>query len=280
MPIFTLKSYSDFIVANTKTAQEKLERFTKAGPANIHYLFDFDRTLTTSKNSNDDVTTWHLLHTLLPPEGRTDYNRLGDVYQTMEFSGTMTANDAERWWIETLELCIRYRITHKAIQEACKLIKLRDGAPDLFTLCEQAGVPTIILSAGVYDIIDHVMRSYKLQPTAVLSTRLQYGTNGQLNGWDRASLIHSLNKHEMGHSELSRIRNERPFTVLIGDSLEDANMVDPTHEVLRIRVDDHRADKTEDRTTYLQKSFAAGYDIVTGEDLLQVAGMTKRLLSC
>ena len=257
---------------------EKLERFCKAGPKNIHYLFDFDRTLTTSKHSNDDVTTWHLLHTLLPPEGRADYNRLGDVYQAMEFSGRMTTKDAERWWIETLELCMRHGVTQNAISEACSQIKLRDGASKLFALCKQAHVPTVILSAGVYDIIDHVMNAYDLHPTAVLSTRLKYDNKGTLSGWNKASLIHSLNKHEMGHSELSRIRTERPCTVLIGDSLEDAKMVDPHHEVLRIRVDDHRKDKSEDRTTYLAKSFEAGYDIVTGEDLLQVADITKKFI--
>lgn len=256
-----------FYVGSPEKVQAKLHRFAQAGPDSTYYLFDFDNTLTTSKHTGEDVSTWTLLHGLLPENGKTEIARLRNKYLPMEIAGSMTEKDALTWWDSALALYIKYPVYMKDIEAASKNVRLRDGTTRLFKSCEAADIPTVILSAGISNVIDSIVARHDIHPSLILSTEFVLGEDGRVLNWDRGSMIHILNKRERGHTELSRIRSERPYTILVGDALQDVDMVDGDEHVLRVRMCDLVHQDPAKRDSYLEQSFAAGFDMVLEEDL-------------
>jgi 5'-nucleotidase len=268
-----------FTVGNPSELAQKLQRLNTGGSERIHYLFDFDRTLTTSSHFGKDVTTWDLLDGLIPKEARAAYDPISKHYQNLEFEGKLSEADAFDWWACSFEFYIQHGMKLDAIHKTLGQLKIRKGAQELFALCEKNNIPTIILSAGIGDVIDILMQEHDMKPTAIISNKLHFAADGQLIGWDADSLTHVLNKYEKGHVKLSTMRSERPFTILVGDSVEDARMVRGTDDVLRIRVGDRLPHEKPKWEQYLQTSFNAGFDLVANqEDLLPLVELTGWLV--
>ena len=103
-------------------------------------------------------------------------------------------------------------------------------------------IPTIIISAGIKDIIELWRQRFEINPTIILSTNLTFSSEGYINGWDKDSLVHVLNKKEKGNKEVEKIKLKRPNTILIGDSLDDASMIEKEENVLRVAAHELRQD--------------------------------------
>ncbi|MET0779766.1 MAG: HAD-IB family phosphatase [Candidatus Saccharimonadales bacterium] len=262
----------NLILSDPAMVTEKLLYFAQAGPEQIYYLFDFDRTLTTSKHTGDNTTTWQILHGLLSDEGRKLSNAIRQKYLKMEDDGLLTREDAHAFSATLLDLHALHGTNRRDMEQAATQIRLRDGSEALFGACDAAHIPTVILSAGIRDIIELVARENNIHPTLLLSIKLQFDDNGRIIGWDKDSMILTNNKNENVKQWVSHIASARPLTVLIGDTVEDAKMVEGDQNVLRIRVCDSAVNDD-----YLKKSFAAGYDIVVEEDLEPLADLTNWL---
>jgi HAD superfamily phosphoserine phosphatase-like hydrolase len=258
---------------------DKLTRFRKASPNKLNYLFDFDRTLTTTAHIGKDITVWHLLDSLLPDEEHKKHRRLSSQYQAMELAGELTEDHALAWWTLSFEMYIQQGMNISQIRKVLGELKIREGAIELFALCESAGIPRVILSAGIGDVIEVITEEHGMRATSILSTKLRFAEDGRMIGWDPDSLVHILNKPEKGRSKLKSIQRERPFTVLFGDSVEDARMVKGSENVLRVRVGDwHWGDKSN-WDEYVQSSFDNGFDIVVKqEDLKPLVDLTRWLI--
>jgi HAD superfamily phosphoserine phosphatase-like hydrolase len=276
-PIFNPKELVGFIANDPVNVTAKIERFARAGAARIHFLFDFDQTLTTRKHTGRDVTTWQILHGLLPKEGKKISKELRVKYLALESAGKLSVQDSNDWSLSILDLHRFHGTNMNAIREIAKQVKLRDGTRELFDICHQTDIPTIILSAGIRDIIELIAHENGINPTILLSIKLQIAQDGRIIGWDKNSMVFTHNKREKVEQELFRIRAQRPLTVLVGDTLEDAQMVDGDENVLRIRVCDMTRDELKTDIEYLQQSFAAGYDMIIEEDLEPLAKLTEWL---
>jgi HAD superfamily hydrolase (TIGR01544 family) len=276
---FNSKNPAGFYVHNLAYVQQKLDNFARAGAKQISYVLDFDRTLTTSKHTGEDITTWYILHGVLPDMGQQEMNKLHDKFQPMEVAGDLTENDALTWWNSALDLYVKHPVNISDISKAATRVQLRDGTTQLFRDCENVGVPTVILSAGVSDVIDIIVSARGINPTLVLSTKLVLAEDGHILGWDRGSMIHVLNKREQGNNELSRIRDARPYTILVGDSLQDVDMVEGAEDVLRIRMCDLKHPNRATRQKYLKQSFEAGFDMVLEEDLEPLVRLNQWLIT-
>ncbi len=258
---------------------EKLRAFRAAAPDKLFCLFDFDRTLTTTAHLGKDVTIWDLIDGLIPAKEREAYEEASRQYQAMELDGRLTQDHALEWWALSFELYIEHGVKLEQIRKVLGGLKIRNGAAEMFKLCETAKVPAVILSAGIGNLIEIITEEHGMHPDAVLSTKLHFSEDGRMTGWDAESLVHTLNKHDKGHPRLAPIQAERPYTLLIGDSLEDARMVKGDEDVLRIRVGDHHWHNKSKWEEYLEQSFDAGFDIVVEqEDLLPVVELVKWLL--
>ena len=233
------------VVGDLSVLDAKIADFMQVGADSMHVIFDFDRTLTVKKpGSDDEVTTWHILGEHLPPEGKLEYKSLFQKYRGVELRGELTTQTAVDWWSASFELYIKYGINLVGVEDDfLNKASIRPGVAELFELCAKHGVPTVILSAGIRDVIEIWCRRYKIEPSLIISTALTMDVTGKITGWKKDTLVHVLNKSEATHTELVRIRGEHPKTFLVGDSLDDTTMASGDRDVIRIRVLDPRADE-------------------------------------
>jgi HAD superfamily phosphoserine phosphatase-like hydrolase len=249
------------ITANDEAFMRKVSEYATAGAAKLHVIFDFDRTLTVRKSEvyDGDVTSWHILRSHLPEngqemDGQRRYDALFAEYRAKEIAETLTEQDAITWWSSTLDLFVEYEVNMNEVEnDFVERASVRPGTAELFNLCNELEIPTIILSAGMRDVINVWSRVYGVDPTIVLSTALITDRRGRVIGWDKNTLVHVMNKHEAGHDEIAAIKADRPNVLVVGDSLGDADMVDD--EALRIRIYDPRVDALDDLDRVKRRTF-------------------------
>lgn len=233
---------------------QKIERFNSAGCAAVHLVLDFDRTLTIAADPFTEATSWQVMERQMPLDGKNEYAALFEKYRRFELDGTLTAPLAEEWWDRSLSLLTKYSVNLNVVEsDFLQSVGLREGAAELFNIANNRGVPSIVLSAGVKDVIDILLAQSGVSPFLVISTELTTNENGVVTGWLPSTVVHVLNKSEVRHFELDRTRRERPLSIIVGDSLDDANMAAGEEDVLRIRIVDPRPD--EDVGLTLSKTF-------------------------
>lgn len=256
LEIYNRDNLQGFLVRDKKIAIEKLGRFQSEGKGRTHLLFDFDRTLTVNNTEGEDITTWHILRSHFTPQAQRQYDVFFQRFRPLEIQQKLTQDDAIAWWEQALSLIKDSQVNMQTVeQNFLSKANARPYATEVFETCEQLGIPTVILSAGVKDVITLWCSYYKINPTVVLSTRLKLGEGGVVIGWEKDTLIHVLNKRERGHADLSRIQVTHPFTILVGDSVHDADMVEGDEDVIRIRVIDPREDENIDPKRFAEETF-------------------------
>lgn len=226
----------NFKLGNKEKIEKKISRFIKAGAEKLHLVMDFDRTLTTA----GATTSWQFLNNHLPHTGQIKSNELFEHYYPLEKSNKLTSKDAVLWWKSNIRLLTQHRINLYEIEEDfIKEIKIRPYTRELFDLCNKAKITTVILSGGLKDVIDIWFDCHQIKPSLVLATKLIINSKGEIVDWEKKTLIHILNKREMGHAELTKIRKTKPNIILLGDSLQDAQMVEGKEDVLRILINNN-----------------------------------------
>ncbi len=223
---------------------KKLARILSAGKDKLHLVCDFDRTLTKSVNDfGETVTTWAMLAKHLPPPAQKEAWKLFNKYRPREIKNELTTKDAVTWWKENLKILIKHKLKWSEItHDVENKMPIREGTAALFDFCQANQVPLIIISAGVKDLIELWCQKHGFKPTLILSTDLLFDDQGYLIGWKNGSLIHARNKKEKSSAQVQEIRKERPNTILLGDSMDDAAMVDTHAHVLKIVIDGHNHD--------------------------------------
>lgn len=243
-------------VSNLSAFEAKMANFTQVGANGVHVIFDFDRTLTIKKpGADDEVTTWHILGEHLPPEGKVEYKELFQKYRGIELSGELTNETAVEWWSASFELYIKYGINLPNVEhDFLNKASIRPGVAELFKLCASHKMPTVILSAGIRDVIEIWCCRYNIEPSLIISTALIMDDTGNITGWGKDTLVHVLNKSEATHAELVNIRKDRPKTFLVGDSMDDAAMASGDGDIIRVRILDPREDEAISEQE-IQKTF-------------------------
>ena len=218
----------------------------------IYLATDFDRTITPYANEKgEELTTWGLLSRKLPPDVLSEEVELYNKFRPLEVSGKMTDGDAFEWWSKNLDLYGRSRLKFSDLaHEVEDAIPARPGAKELFGICEKKEIPAVIVSAGIKDVIELWCRKYEVRPEVILSTKLYFDAEGYICGWDKDSLVHTLNKKEMGKKFLDAMQKRRPRAILVGDSADDAAMVDGTDNVLRFFIDDRKDEHMRNHDFY------------------------------
>lgn len=165
-------------------------------------------------------------------------------------------------------------------------ITFREGFHDIFAVLTQQNVPTLIFSAGLYDVIHAVLDKEYASPTEgqatisttttndsevpsnvhVISNMMQFDDTGTVVGFE-GKLIHSLNKNAsvvLDTPFWQQCQSEKRRNVLLlGDSLGDARMADGLEceddEIVRIGFLNDRVSEKLD--VYLQH-----FDVVLTND--------------
>jgi len=267
-----------FIYSSADNIKTKIAGFKQAGVDQLQIVLDFDRTLT--EKHNQDSTSWQLMRTHLPPEGQIEAQKVFDHYRAIEIAEKLTADDAVAWWSESMTIITKYRLDISDVErDFISRSTIRPGVRELFELCIEHNIPTIIMSAGIKDVIQIWCASYDIHPTMILSTELRVDSQNRVIGWNEDTIVHTLNKKEIDHPELSKIRAERSHTVLAGDSMHDFDMADGDDTVVRIRIVDTLQGQERDQHVVRQKSLDVFDAIIEDGTLYPIVALIKDIVT-
>ncbi|KAG6969915.1 hypothetical protein JG688_00005118 [Phytophthora aleatoria] len=274
--VVALASGTPVLLLDQKISTERLDK--------LIVIADFDYTLTPAyKPTDDQALSSHSLlmeSEALGPQAETVAREIFEKYFPIEQSATLTKEEKLpfmiEWWTKTHELMIQHGVSKSAVKKAVEEsdITLREGFMEIFDLLARENVPTLIFSAGLYDVIHAVLdKEYAKTPAKtppknvhVISNMMRFDENDKVVGFD-GTLIHSLNKNASALVKTAFWKQcqleKRHNILLLGDSLGDANMANgldfKEDEIVRIGFLNDGADEKLDQ--YLQR-----FDVVLTND--------------
>ncbi|KUF93656.1 Shikimate O-hydroxycinnamoyltransferase [Phytophthora nicotianae] len=257
----------------TDAFARKMKKFTQDGADQLLVIADFDRTLTPYYKQRRDPqapleqesSSHGLLMTssVLQPQVCAGEQELFARFYPVEMSPTLSAAEKlpfmEQWWNSAHALLVEYKLTKDQVEQAVALgsLSFRHGFHPLFKLLNDQQVPTLIFSAGLYDVIHAALeREFTVESKRngsstvnnqtstssnvhVVSNMMRFDTQGVIEGFE-GKLIHSLNKN-------ARVLLDSPFweecqlekrrnVLLLGDSPGDTRMAEGLNadEIIRV----------------------------------------------
>ncbi|KAA0034636.1 hypothetical protein IC582_022822 [Cucumis melo] len=251
---------AEAVVADSDLLKKKLDALRFSGPQKLQVIADFDATLTRYWIDGCRGQTSHGLLKQGNPEYDTKRDELYKYYHPLEYSPTISIEEKtklmEEWWGKSHSLLIEGGLTFDAIKQsvAAATIAFREGVVELFELLEEKGVPVLIFSAGLADIIEEVLRQKlhrSFKNIRIVSNRMVFDDNGCLVSF-KGKTIHSLNKNEHAldmaaplHDQLGDVDGaindsasvrKRTNVLLLGDHIGDLGMSDGLNYDTRISV--------------------------------------------
>uniref|UniRef100_A0A2P2IL76 5'-nucleotidase n=1 Tax=Rhizophora mucronata TaxID=61149 RepID=A0A2P2IL76_RHIMU len=246
------------VVDDLQLLRGKIAAIRKAGPAKLQVIADFDATLTKYFVNGRRGQSSHGLLRQGSPEYDAKRRALHEYYHPLEFSPTIPVQEKaklmEEWWGKTHNLLIEGGLAYDAIIDsvANSAIAFREGVVELFEFLEERGIPVLIFSAGLADIIEEVLRQKmhrSFKNVKIVSNRMVFDNDGRLVSF-KGKLIHSLNKNEHAldmagpvHEHLGDVNGliddsasvkKRTNVLLLGDHLGDLGMSDGLDYDIRI----------------------------------------------
>ncbi|EGZ07596.1 hypothetical protein PHYSODRAFT_528994 [Phytophthora sojae] len=310
-PSIVALSYNDghqrraprMIIGDPDTFARKMNKFTRDGAGQLLVIADFDRTLTPYYKQRSDPTepleqessSHGLLMTssVLSPEVAAAHQELFARYYPVEISSTLSADEKfpfmAQWWESTHSLLVESKLTKNQVKQAVAQGSLgfRPGFHALFKLLHDQQVPTLVFSAGLYDVIhaalekefaaeqkrsegpiaaDDIPDAQLFTPdnVHVVSNMMRFDARGRIKGFDGQG-IHPLTKtaHALLDSPFWKDRelDKRRNVLLLGDSRGDVRMADglDADEIIRVGFLNVHVDEALDE--YLEL-----YDVVFTND--------------
>ncbi|XP_043530672.1 cytosolic 5'-nucleotidase 3-like isoform X2 [Chiloscyllium plagiosum] len=241
-----------------------------------------------AKNSKKRITCYSIIQdsTLISDECKIKMNELFNFYYPIEIDHSRSIEEKFplmiEWWTKVHELLVEQKIEKSKLAKTVKEsgAELRDGFRIFFGELHKHGVPVLIFSAGVGDVLEEIIRQIEVyhQNVTVVSNFMDFDENGILKGF-KGEIIHVYNKRE------GALRNTKHFqqlrscsnVILLGDSLGDLNMADGVQNqenILKIGF-------LNDKVDQLLNKYLALYDIVlVNDETLDVAnGILKHVLN-
>ncbi|KAK2820440.1 hypothetical protein Q5P01_023399 [Channa striata] len=254
--------------------EETIHAMQRAGAGSLQVISDFDMTLTKFTYNGKRVPTTHniLDNQLLINENCTKKMReLLNTYYPIEIDASLSAEEKlplmVEWWTKVHELLIQQKIRKDMLAVAVKesSVMLRDGCKLFFDRLSEHQVPLLILSAGVGDVLEEVIRqNHVFHPNVhVISNYMDFDKTGVLRAF-KGQLIHTFNKRECALSQAAGLRQLQgcPNVLLLGDSLGDLTMADGVSEPKNILTIGFLNDQVEER----KESYINSFDMVLVKD--------------
>lgn len=268
------------LIYKNQEVKDRLDKFINLNKNEVYLITDFDRTITPHfNNQGDEVTTWDLLSRKLPKDIRNEEVELYKKYRPLEVAGKLTVEDAVRWWSTNLDYYKKSKLKWSDLAlEVEEAIPARPGAIELFNICSKKEIPIIIVSAGIKDVIELWCEKFEIYPQIILSTNLYFDPDGYISGWDKGSLVHNLNKNTVCREYLKEVQKKRPYAILLGDSLDDAAIVDSSDNILKFFIDDSHHEEIKDKHSCSREKAFEKFDIILeGGDLESIVRVMEFL---
>lgn len=264
--------------------QSLLKTLLDGGYGNLQVIADFDRTLTrTHRNGQDLHCSWGVFETskFVPQRYLMETQALRSKYLPIELDAHMSIEEKTphivEWYNEANRMLAdvgTVNRAHFADMVKDSNVELREGTQDLMTHLKGRGVPVLVLSAGLGDMVREILVGLDaMHPNMhLVSNFLKYDAEGNIVGMSGDHVIHVYNKNEkslknLASEEFNRQIRERKNVILMGDSLGDVGMADGVENpeaVLKIGFLNHGEESEADKIR-LDKYLDA-YDIVLVDD--------------
>eukprot|EP00903_Cladosiphon_okamuranus_P010506 g9937.t1 len=170
------------------------------------------------------------------------------------------------WVTKAHEAMVEAGITKDILREAVAKsnLEFRPGHDELLRWVDQEGVPLLMFSAGIADVLEEAFRQHSEEPLPstcrVISNRMAFDADGNMTGFV-GECYHVFNKHASAaevkpYFQTGEMRS-RDLVLLLGDSLGDLNMAKglDAEQVLTVGF---LNDKVEERT----EAYVKAYDVV------------------
>ena len=229
---------NDVLISNPETLRRKVDAFRASGARGFRVLSDWDRTLAkAATEGNADQSTYSLIFSgnYLGEEYNRRTMALYDIYRRVETAHDIPESEKRTkmrdWWEKQFELMVEFGFSREIIRRIVRKSELcvREGAEDFFRILHRHGVPLLILSAGIGNMIDaYLTEQGFLTPNVhIIANTFTFGDNGKADGYE-APLIHIMNKNEKQAAASDRCDAARSGenVLLLGDALEDLRMAD------------------------------------------------------
>jgi cytosolic 5'-nucleotidase 3 len=232
-----------FLTKHQEDVQRKISRMTEDGPAKLQIVSDFDFTLT--KFLRKSYGRSFSCHKVLEECGflSEDYHKqakkLQLKYYPLEIDPSLDEGSRVKFMVEWVSqahtLLEKTVLTDKILYDACEKalkldnISLRSGVSSLFSTADTNGIPITIFSAGLANILEHVLKvelgGSLPSNVVVASNRILFeNCGGRISGFT-LPVFHVFNKRSSSLSpDLLKSMNQRPNILLLGDSMGDLNM--------------------------------------------------------
>lgn len=220
----------------------------QGGTDNLQVVTDFDLTLTKQHiNGSHTLSSFGMFRKCkqLPQYYSDEAKCLYEKYRPMEIDPNLSlsekANAMHDWMIAAHNILKGIEFDPHEIEEIAQECTdiLRDGTEEFLEKLYNVGVPIVVFSAGLGDMVKAVLKYHNalFDNIKIISNFLKYNGN-KLDGFNNDVLIHAYNKNEcaLAKDHLT-VLGKRKNVLLMGDTTGDADMVDEiedTKTVLKI----------------------------------------------
>jgi len=189
--------FSHFQIKDRDLLHEKIARFTQK---NTRIVTDFDSTIT----QENGINSWGLIFTqkLIPQTQLQQHYLFKERYYPYEVDAALSSivrnGYMREWWQKSLDLLAEAKLKKEDLQQsAVDGMYIRDGFDHLFYQTNSLSMPMLILSAGITQSIEAVLRAKQLSfpNISIASNRLIFDDQGICINAGR-DIIHVANKDE------------------------------------------------------------------------------------
>ncbi|KAF2361770.1 Pyrimidine 5'-nucleotidase eukaryotic [Trinorchestia longiramus] len=269
--------------------EELLQKLIAGGFPKLQVVADFDYTLTRVHDENGERLhcSWGVLDNspVMPDFYRAETKALLDKYYPVEVSSHMTEQEKiphmVEWYSQVQELLSRSRLSRTAVRNSVEQsnAQLRIGTGSMLAKLEACEVPVLVFSAGMGDILVHILDKFKLYSSNVkiVSNFFKYDEEDCVVGFENET-IHMFNKNEnvIHSSPYFKNISGRSNVILLGDSLGDIKMVHGISSPEAILKIGFLNDKVDERLSLYEEAF----DVVLIDDQTMDAPMAVVKLLC
>ena len=195
-------SLEEFIVPNPESLHRKLHSFISAGITNVQIISDFDFTFTRSQvNSFPGKTSMTIAQNTQSCIKRQKLIQdLIDYYSPLEISTTIShsvkSDYMKEWWVKASKILVDDGHNQETLERIVleSNVFLRHGVDQLFRFCETKDLPIVIVSAGLGNVIDIIMKTVPYAPKVeIYANFLDFDETGKMTRW-REPIIVSVDK--------------------------------------------------------------------------------------
>ncbi|XGW23369.1 hypothetical protein V3C99_005535 [Haemonchus contortus] len=233
-------NHPQVMIRDREAVEKKLRVMVEAGKEKLMVISDFDYTLSRFEdNLGGRCWTTHGVFDncskQVDPELASKLQRLKERYFPVEFDPKMTQEQKvpymEQWWNSSHNHIVSARFHRSTVENFVRNSKiiLRDQAEQMIIRLNQLGVPLVVFSAGIGNIIEMYLEQRLGQiPTniRIISNMMNFDESGVVVSFSQP-LIHTFCKNSsVIRKEASFFHNVngRTSVILLGDSMGDIHM--------------------------------------------------------